>query len=296
MGIFHPYGLKRKKELETNGTRFVHYTNADAAMSILQNKEYWMRKSSCMSDYMEVQHGLKCLYSAYKKRFKLVLDGIFTNFSTVIEKPFNDWTPYFQTDTYFTCISEHKNEEDTYGRLSMWRAYGEASGVAFVLNNGDFLNPSDPIDGIFSYPVDYLNDQGVEERLNTIADNISANLDFIRQQGPDIIANWVFQTLRVMALCTKHPGFSEEKEWRIIFSPRLDKSTRVTKAIRNVKGGLQPVYTVPLRNIPTLINRIIIGPTQYPWAAQEAFIDLLTMVGVIDAAKKVFVSDIPLRR
>ena len=45
-------------------------------------------------------------------------------------------------DTYLTSISEHRNKEDTFGRLSMWRAYGETTGVALVMNNSPFLTPS----------------------------------------------------------------------------------------------------------------------------------------------------------
>jgi hypothetical protein len=48
--------------------------------------------------------------------------------------------------------------------------------------------------------------------------------------------------------------------------------------------------------IPSLINRIIIGPTQYPWAMWKAFVTLLSEAGVENAASKVFTSDIPLRR
>jgi len=67
----------------------------------------------------------------------------------------------------------------------------------------------------------------------------------------------------------------------------------------------QPIYKIPLRNIPEegfvgaeipeLIDRIIIGPTQYPSAAREAFEYLLEQAGVHDSADRVIVSDLPLR-
>jgi hypothetical protein len=94
----------------------------------------------CMNDFMEVQYGLQCLYRAYHseagKRFQAVLDRLFDGLRTEIEKLFDYWTWRLRTDTYFTCVSEHKGEgEDTLGRLSMWRAYGGTTGVALVMNS-----------------------------------------------------------------------------------------------------------------------------------------------------------------
>jgi hypothetical protein len=42
-----------------------------------------------------------------------------------------------------------------------------------------------------------------------------------------------------------------------------------------------------------MIDRIIIGPTQYPLAMRKAFASLLADAGVSDADQKVFVSDNP---
>jgi hypothetical protein len=62
------------------------------------------------------------------------------------------------------------------------------------------------------------------------------------------------------------------------------------KEICTIGGIPQPVYKIPLRNIPEedfvgveipeLLDRIIIGPTEYPDAIQEAFTDLLSTCGV----------------
>jgi hypothetical protein len=73
-----------------------------------------------------------------------------------------------------------------------------------------------------------------------------------------------------------------------------------------VIGGIpQPIYKIPLKDIPeegfvgaeipALIERIIIGPTQFPLVTYEAFVELLSKAGVAEAQKKVFISDIPLR-
>ena len=73
-----------------------------------------------------------------------------------------------------------------------------------------------------------------------------------------------------------------------------------------IGGTPQPIYKIPLQNvieedfrgaeIPELLDRIIIGPTRYPWAAHEAFVQLLGEAGVEDPQNRVCVSNIPLRR
>lgn len=106
-------------------------------MNILRTKEVWMRESSCMNDFMEVEHGLNCVIAAYaadEKAFKRALDSVHPNIIEEIEKLFDAWIPHLRSDTYLTCVSEHDAREDTFGRLSMWRAYGDQNGVALVLN------------------------------------------------------------------------------------------------------------------------------------------------------------------
>ena len=63
--ILFPYAAKQVSDVEQNGTRFVHYTNATGAAEILRNAEFWMREPSCMNDYMEVEHGLRCIDASY---------------------------------------------------------------------------------------------------------------------------------------------------------------------------------------------------------------------------------------
>jgi len=41
--------------------RFVHYTTAEAALSIIKSKRVLMRNTTCMADYREVQHGFDIL-------------------------------------------------------------------------------------------------------------------------------------------------------------------------------------------------------------------------------------------
>jgi hypothetical protein len=309
MRIFFPNAFEQGSRVQNDRTRFVHYTTANAAMSILRSKTIWMRNSSCMNDVSEVRYGLERLRKTYRdteagKQFRFVLDGIFAGFNEEIERRFNSWTPHFLIDTYLTCVSEHDDDEDEHGRLSMWRAYGATTGVALIINNSVLLDPADGL-GAYSSPVAYLDDKHFEERFTQIAENIKGEADFLRDQEREGIINRIFHMLRFLALSTKHPGFAEEREWRILYAPRLEESPYITREIIALNGVPQPIYKLPLKNIekvglraaiPDLLERIIIGPTEWPVALGAAFEQLLKDAGVVDAEHKISLSQIPLRR
>lgn len=307
--IFHPYAAAQQARILSQGTRFVHYTRAEAAMNILRKRQVWMRKSTCMNDFMEVRHGLNCLLKTYSSaagdRFKLTLDNLFPGLRPEIEKLFDDWTQHILLDTYFTSVSEHKDEEDKIGRLSMWRAYGDTSGVALVMNSAVFIAPSDVLKA-YASPVAYLSDEAFATEFAKIGEKMACAADFLESQGREVVKNYVFNVFMFGVVCTKHPGFAEELEWRVFYSPRMYPSKHLIRAIEVVQGTPQPVYKIPLNDvpeegfvgaqIPALLERIIIGPTKYTQATCEAFWDLLAEAGVVDPQKKIVMSDIPLRR
>jgi hypothetical protein len=86
---------------------------------------------------------------------------------------------------------------------------------------------------------------------------------------------------------------------------RLHNSPYLEKELQVINGVPQTIYKIPLKDIPaigltgmeipSLIHRVIIGPTQYPIAVRKAFVTLLLDAGVADAEKRVWFSQIPLR-
>jgi Protein of unknown function (DUF2971) len=307
--ILFPHFNEQHLRVRETGTRFVHYTNAGAAMCILRGRNIWMRASSCMNDVSEVRYGLERLWKTYREskageQFRSVLNEIFPGSIEEIEKRFNGWTPEFFTNTFLTCFSEHRDEEDYHGRLSMWRAYGKAAGIALVIKNSVLLEPAEGL-GAYSSPVAYFNDRQFEERFAQVAENISRETDFLRTKEREEIINRIFHMLRFAALSTKHPGFEEEKEWRVLYTPSLEKSRWIAHEVIAVNGIPQSVYKLPLENItevglvariPDLLDRVIIGPTEFPIALGRAFEQLLFEAGVKDADKRIAISSIPLRR
>lgn len=307
--IFHPYSYKRLESLQKKGTQLAHYTSADAGLSIIKSRSVWMRKSSCMSDYSEVHHGYHCLRHAWNgeagRRLQTLIEGWFEGINKELVEHFDGWTPSFFADTYLTCVSEHNaDEEDEHGRLSMWRAFGSSVRVAFIFNSKPFFGNSDALK-IYSSPVAYMSAMKFEHEFGNLVDRISAEADFLRAQGRDVVKNYLFNAFLFAALCTKHPGFSEEREWRIIYSPKMNASDKMIADIQSMSGVPQPIYKIPLKDIPevgfvgveipALLDRLIIGPTPYPAAVGEAFERALTEAGVENAGRKIFASGIPIR-
>ncbi|MCF3630464.1 DUF2971 domain-containing protein [Thalassospiraceae bacterium LMO-SO8] len=261
-----------------------------------------------MNDFSEVVHGQSCLRRAYNgdigKRFKELLNDIHPGMAEEFEKLADGWWRYFETESYIACVSEHLDDEDKFGRLSMWRAYSESTGVAIVLNNTPFLSPSDALKA-YTSPVEYLAEDEFEHKFNEIILNIENNIQFLKEIPKDYIINFAFEMLRFSIYSTKHPGFKEEREWRVIYSPFLGASDKLVKSVEVINGVPQPVYKIPLKDypdegfvgaeIPQLIDRIIIGPTEFPDALREAFTMLLGDAGVESPESRVFVSNIPLR-
>jgi hypothetical protein len=124
---------------------------------------------------------------------------------------------------------------------------------------------------------------------------------FDRQYLRDVVLN----VLRFAILCTKHPAFEEEREWRVVYTPALFESAHVKRHVRTIKGVTQPVHDLPLQNlpqegligieIPELVHKIIVGPTQYGSALSTALWFLLKDAGVDNPTNCIVTSGVPLR-
>jgi hypothetical protein len=306
--IFHPLAAGKEAEFREKRTRFVYYTSAEVATQMIRRREVWMRKSSLMNDYSEMHHGWDCLIAAWNgiegTQLHPILNSSFPGLFQELEKDVNGLNLFIRLNTFLFCMSEHRDQEDGLGRLSMWRAYGGNAGVAVVLNNSVFITPNDYVKA-YASPVAYCDRLKFAEEFRKVIDNIESEIDFLKEKGRELVKNYLFRVLAFAVICTKHPGFAEELEWRVIHCPWWEPSTHLVRAIEVIKGVPQPVYKVPLKNvpgqlegidIPELLDQIIIGPTRDPQPTQEAFMDLLAEAGVTAPDKKVLLSNIPLRQ
>ena len=307
--IFFPYVAERKTELASRSIRLAHYCAAESAVSIIRNQEIWMRNAAVMNDFTEVEYGLRLLMESYQRgagaEFRKAIDAALPGTVEKVDDLLESYRWELRGETYLTSVTEHHPTENALGRLSMWRSYGGSTGVALVLRPEAMSIPDDSLAG-FAHPVLYADEPAFEKYMLRLADSISQGRDFIRGQGQDWFVNWLQFLLRSTVLSTKHPGFVEEREWRVIHSPVTVNSTFLEREILTINSVPQIIYKIPLRessdptlgglNVPSLVERVIIGPTQHPTVVGAAFVALLAERGVADAKDRVCLSAIPLRQ
>lgn len=305
--LFYPHAMQRIEAMGPAG-RLVHYCSAEAAASIIANKEIWLRNVTVMNDWSEVTHGLDALTAAYSshagKRFQSAVNSVFMGICEEVERIFISHHNGLRFQTYVTCVSEHLPDEDIIGRLSMWRAYGRSSGVALVMRTAPFRSQTNVL-GAYSSPVRYASKDALVTDFAELATSFERERDFVKSLGSDLVREHLFNMFKWAALSIKHPGFAEEREWRVAHTPTMNVSTVLTKEVRTIAGVPQVIYKLPLQDfpeeptfstaIPHLLDRLIIGPTEYPLAMYHSFVELLESAGVKDANSRVVVSDIPLR-
>lgn len=307
--IFFPDYPRQLKQLKEGEIKFAQYTSAEAAALMIQNEQVWLRNARCMNDYSEIQHGFDCLSAAYKSddsrnKLKSSLERVFPGLPKKLEDLFDGWAPYFENDTYITCLSEHPSTEDQYGRLSMWRAYGGNQPVAIVINTEVFTSETEIL-GANIFPVSYLGSTDFNKIFFSISDRIETHIDSIAALGEDEVLGSIFELFRGYAVSMKHPGFAEEKEWRVVCTSTFKPSEHLKTEIEIINGLPQEVCKIPLKefpeegftgaSIPQLINKIIIGPSEDQVVLKKSFIKLLETAGCEDAYKMVRTSGIPLR-
>jgi len=306
--LFVPHIIERRAIFET-GKRLVHYTCAESAYKIIAGRQMWLRNAQMMNDFSESRHGIDCLIQAWDsptgKELQDLLNRLKDGLRDELANLFDGHTDGLKVGTFIVSLSEHDDDEDQLGRLSMWRAYGGRTGVALVLNNTTFAATTDEIH-VFSSPVFYQDIATFVQWFEGWARAIIDAEDRLREIGADEVRNWLFMIFRSFALCTKHPGFSEEKEWRVFYSPMLEgNSDWIEPGVEIVNGVPQHLMKLHLKDDPdrgiigvaqtTLLNRVIIGPCEYPIQVRAAIASAMTQVGIENPLQMMWMSLIPYR-
>ena len=186
--------------------------------------------------FREIQHGYDILNKVFSVnanlgRFHATLDACVPNAAAEAFTLFNQWWNDIRFSTYITSISEHDDNEDFHGRLSMWRAFGggNVARVALVLRLPKTALASQEL-RIMVSPVAYLQEKDVHAEVDTVIQNIGSNCGFIHSVDRQSVVNCVFAMLTAGVVCMKHEGFHEEREWRIVYGPKRTPSPLMKSA------------------------------------------------------------------
>ncbi|MDN4632708.1 DUF2971 domain-containing protein [Sphingomonas sp. PsM26] len=309
LDLFASDEMARRSRLGVNG-RLVHYTSAESAYKILVSRTVWLRSASLMNDFSEISHGIDCIHGAWLSpagaRLQSLLNRLRDGLRDDFAKLFDGHANGLRNDTYLMSLSEHDDTEDELGRLSMWRAYGGNAGVALVLNVTAFASTTDAIKA-YSAPVVYADRKAFISWFEDWVERLLICEDRLKLANPETVQNVLFYLFRNFAMCTKHPGFAEEREWRIFHSPLHEgTSPWLESSIEVLQGTPQQLIKLRLFDNDeagvsgvaprTLVERVIIGPCEHPLQIKAAIADALVHADVEDVDNKVWMSLIPLRQ
>lgn len=288
-----------------------HYTSITALEGIAARKEVWFSHPLAMNDHEEMIFGITEGANAFRshggllsacgghERYELLLAAFETALQTFWER--------HAFDTYVFCAAEH-DVEDFNGRLSLWRGYGgNGSGAAVVFDTAKFaFVPESPF---LVGKVHYLARQARIAWANERLDVLTQALREI--PVPDdllgLAAMAFLERLKLAAIFSKDIGFSEEREWRVVYRPERDSRGLLESMLSYALGlrGAEPRLKLKIGPLPgllaedtsieKLVDRIIIGPSQTSPLALPTIRRMLVQAGMATLSERVWASTTPFR-
>lgn len=305
----------KKNRLFNANKQLVHYTSAIVAREIIEKEELWLRKTIFMNDYSEITYGKQYFYSLLENpEFTAILNNNLKSLTNLneLKKDYHAIINDIEKKTYISCLSEHLPEEDSIGRLSMWRAYGNSSGVALVINHKIIEKLNNSINDFIILPITYSKNDFKKifikslKIINNIVDDKQQFIDYKNNIFKNLILIMYFYVITL-----KHKGFWEEREWRIILTFLSSKEEKeillpktLKRTIENIKGNPEVIYKINLNEFSfinskgeSLLEKIIIGPNANAELLVESFSEILKNKGFKPEQIKnmITVSNIPLR-
>ena len=306
--LFEPL-ISRQNFASNQNLDFAHYTNAETAFKIIESESFQMRNSRMMNDYSEISLGLDAVRSLFYKTHKGA--SIFwekmrhhdNRFETIVDEHFAARSQLTLSKSYIGSLSEYDFNRRSNGKLSMWRSYGFPNGVALIFEREEILSEAGHLD-IYSYPVIYT-EQGLHvPELIQCVESLAENTEELYDYSGESIAEALVNILLHLAVCIKDSNFTEEQEWRVVYTEKVSDATTTDSPIKVVPvvlGGVaQNVCRVSLDQrapiqLKKILKAVVIGPTQHPHVTFDAFVRLLSKKDYKDPELMVFRTNIPFR-
>jgi hypothetical protein len=286
-----------------------HYTSLDVLEKIMRNGELWLSNPLAMNDLEEVRfgflQGMKLVEQSEAVTRACKTSERAVNLRAAFAYYCKEFDEQHAFDTYVFCLTEHEPANKD-GLLSMWRGYGgNGNGAALIFNsNFAIRNQNSPI------LISRVHYDTADGRILWINDRIDQWCWLLEKSGiPDdklfLAAKSLFNFIKLFALKSKHDGFKEEREWRIIYLPERDTRQEAFKLDYIIgKHGVEPKLRFEIKPIDStenwsfgdILDQIILGPSQSSWLARRGVERMLEIVGRTEFKKKLSVSGIPLRQ
>lgn len=268
-----------------------HYTDAGGLLGILNSSLLWASDLRFLNDAQEATYALDLFKDSLSEMENPALDA-----SHPVHEYFEDFGVAFERykelvaaelggpgfSVYVTCFCESGD------LLSQWRAYGSDHGYAIEFKTAALDAAMEKVEG-YSHatmlaPVRY----GVEAAatvLTTALEDVSkdTNLGHV-----GVHAHLMALRLSTLLATVKHPGFSEEREWRAIAG--FEMGYRGLARFRS-----SPIAIIPYMEVPFPRDAVIsirVGPGRHIDVRQQGVQQLLDS---LDYKADVLFSEVPLR-
>ena len=304
-GAFSEQGFPENRPL------MAHYTTVSTLESIVKSSEVWFSNPLYMNDWEELRWAMNSGAETFRTHSELREACETPEKHAVMLEAFNalfeDFDSNHVLDTYLICMSRHE-AADCDGVLSMWRGYGaNGSGVAIVFDAASInvVQNSPFIVGKVEYASQSKRAEWINDKIVGLS-RILAKTDRSDDTLKKFAYAWL-ERLKLFALFSKHDGFAEEREWRIVYMHDRDKDKLLSSMLGYfvTPRGVEPKLKLKLNGIPAalggglaldnLIDRIILGPSLSTVLAGASVRRMLELNGQSGLASRVTASFIPFR-
>ncbi|MGF6969665.1 hypothetical protein OKW43_006760 [Paraburkholderia sp. WC7.3g] len=288
-----------------------HYYSITTLEAVVKNEQFWFSNPLYMNDFEELVFGLVNSRNRFRDnasiRNAFKTSERYNKFREQVLWIFDQFDKGLMFDIYIACFSAH-DAADNDGLLSMWRGYGaNGSGAAIVFNTAALTEiPHSPL------RVDPVTYGTSDERLAWIDLILEkfAELASAREIPEDAVftcASELFERLLTFSVFTKHRGFREENEWRLVYSRHYDPNQILTGMLGYfINGGtVEPKLKFKIApldgaaaggvTLEQLVAKIILGPNGASVRSTMAVRRMLETLGKPLLAERVVTSSTPYR-
>lgn len=290
---------------------WAHYTSVTTLEKMLLADELWLSNPLYMNDWEELRYGMNTGAEEFRTHSALVeacgTKETHNKLMRSFDQLFHAFDSEHAMDTYVLCLAEHR-PADNDGVLSMWRGYGANGGGVAIVFDAAKLNAVEKSPFIVS-KVEYASHA---QRLEWIDGKVLALAQVLSStersdENLHYAAHVFLERLKLFALFTKHDGFSEENEWRIVYFSDKDQERQLSSMLGYTitNKGVEPKLKVRINELPgaltgtlslnNLIERIILGPSISTILAANSVKRMLELNGRSELALRVVASSIPFR-
>jgi hypothetical protein len=253
--------------------RLYHYTSLDGLLGILGKRAIWATNAICLNDMSELSYINMVISDVATELSKQFKGRAATAFLEVIVGGLELTR---DREVYVSCFCECGDQ------LSQWRGYSPARGGYAI---GFQTGPMHTGTGYRLRRVEY-DEHKQAASVRCVLEFIAAWLEGFGHDCSEGRLNYLVigalldaaYVLHEAAFCFKHPGFAEEKEWRLVhLVERREHLCNTPLLFRRDAHGvvpyveLQPNGQQPGTAVDSLlpIEELVVGPNPQPSLAQE---------------------------